>query len=164
MNEGCAEDGRIAATCAPRYRGIVGLPLHERRPPYRRPLLQPLLEMAIASAASEQGQNVGVVLVACADTSPGRVARLSEMARAVFVDRPCVRFAETELAVLVAATEPAAAKSEAADLMAIAKAAGLEAWCGYASLATGGSASEVLAAAEAALALARRVGPGTVIG
>lgn len=131
---------------------------------YRRSLLEPLLEIAIASAGSEQGQNVGVLLVACADTSPGPVARLSEMARAIFAHRPCVRFADAELAVIVAAADAATMTSEAEDLMAAAKAAGLEVWCGYASLATDGSATEVLAAAEAALAFARRIGPGTVIG
>lgn len=131
---------------------------------YRRSLLEPLLEIAIASAGSEQGQNVGVLLVACADTSPGVVARLSEMARAIFAHRPCVRFADAELAVIVAAADAATMTSEAEDLMAAAKAAGLEVWCGYASLATDGSATEVLAAAEAALAFARRIGPGTVIG
>jgi hypothetical protein len=86
------------------------------------------------------------------------------MARAIFAHRPCVRFAEAEVAVLVAATRPSAARSKAADLMAIAKDAGLESWCGYASLAPDGSATEVIAAAEAALAFARRIGPGTVIG
>jgi CheY-like chemotaxis protein len=131
---------------------------------YRRPLLEPLLEMAIAAAGSEQAHDVAVLLVACDDASPGVVARLSEQARAVFAHRPCVRFAEAELAVLLAATDPAAVRSGAADLMAAAKAAGLEVCCGYASLARDGSATEVLAAAEAALALARRIGPGTAIG
>lgn len=131
---------------------------------YRRPLLRPLLEMAIVAAGPEQGQNVGVLLVACADTSPRLVSRLSEMARASFAHCPCVRFAEAELAVLVAATDPAAVRLKATDLMAAAKAAGVEAWCGYASPATDASAIDVIAAAEAALAFARRIGPGTVIG
>ncbi len=131
---------------------------------YRRALLQPLLEMAIAATRPEQAQNVGVVLVACADTSPSPVPRLSEMARAVFADRPCVRFAEAELAVLVAATDPATVRLKATDLMAAAESAGIEVWCGYASPATDASAIEVIAAAEAALAFARRIGPGTVIG
>ena len=131
---------------------------------YRRPLLEPLLEVAIATAGPEQCLNVGVLLVACADTSPGLVSRLSEVAKTVFAHCPCVRFAEAELAVLVAATDPATVRLKSADLMAAAKASGLEVCCGYASAATGGGATEVLAAADAALAFARRIGPGTVIG
>jgi hypothetical protein len=84
--------------------------------------------------------------------------------RANFAHCPCVRFASTELAVLVAATDPATVRSKAADLMAVAQASGLEVWCGYASPATDANAIEVIAAAEAALAFARRIGPGTVIG
>jgi hypothetical protein len=53
---------------------------------------------------------------------------------------------------------------KATDLMTTAEASGLEVWCGYASAATDASAIEVIAAAEAALAFARRIGPGTVIG
>jgi hypothetical protein len=131
---------------------------------YRRSLLEPLLEVAIATAGPEQRQNVGVLLVACADSGPGLVSRLSEMTRAAFAHHPCVRFAEAELAVLVAATDPATVRLKATDLIATAKASGLEVWCGHASLATDGSATQVLAAAEAALAFARRIGPGTVIG
>ena len=131
---------------------------------YRRPLLQPLLEVAITTAGPEQGQNVGVLLVACADTSPGLVSRLSEMVRAAFAHSPCVRFASTELAVLLAAQDAADVRSEAAQLMAIAEADGLEVCCGYASAAKDASAVEVIAAAETLLAFARRIGPGTIIG
>ncbi len=48
--------------------------------------------------------------------------------------------------------------------MAAAKASGLGVWCGYASPAADASAIDVIAAAEAALAIARLMGPGTVIG
>jgi hypothetical protein len=48
--------------------------------------------------------------------------------------------------------------------MAAANASGLEVCCGYASATKDASAIEVIAAAEAALAFARRIGPGTVIG
>jgi hypothetical protein len=68
------------------------------------------------------------------------------------------------LAVLISATDEAGARSEAAELVALAHAAGLEVWCGYAALAAGWGAAELLGAAEAALAYARRLGPGTVIG
>jgi hypothetical protein len=120
--------------------------------------------MAIAATGSERGENVGVLLVACTDTSPGLVSRLSEVAKAVFVHCPCVRFAEAELAVLVAATDVAAVRLKSADLMAAANASGLEVCCGYASATKDASAIEVIAAAEAGLAFARRIGPGTVIG
>ena len=131
---------------------------------YRRPLLQPLLEMAIAATGSERGENVGVLLVACTDTSPGLVSRLSEVAKAVFVHCPCVRFAEAELAVLVAATDLAAVRLKSADLMAAANASGLEVCCGYASAATGGGAIDLISAAEAAVEYARRIGPGAFVG
>jgi CheY-like chemotaxis protein len=131
---------------------------------YRRPLLQPLLEMAVASAAAKPGQELGVLLVACAATSSGAMARLAEQARAVFAHSPCVRFASTELAMLLAAKDPADVRSEAAHLLAVANADGLEVCCGYASATKDASAIEVIAAAEAALAFARRIGPGTVIG
>ena len=131
---------------------------------YRRSLLEPLLDVAIATAGRDPGRGVGVLLVACADTSPGLVSLLSEMARTAFAHRPCVRFGEAELAVLVAATDPATVRSKATDLMAAATAAGLEVWCGYAVSAVDASAADVIAEAEAALAFARRIGPGTVIG
>ena len=68
------------------------------------------------------------------------------------------------LAVLVAAADPATVRSKATDLMAAATASGLEAWCGYAVSARDASAIDVIAGAEAALAIARRIGPGTIIG
>jgi hypothetical protein len=65
---------------------------------------------------------------------------------------------------LLAAKDPADVRSEAAHLLAVANADGLEVCCGYASATKDASAIEVIAAAEAALAFARRIGPGTVIG
>ena len=131
---------------------------------YRRSLLEPLLEVAIATAGPENMNDVGVLLVGCSETTFDRVARLADATKATFADHPCVRFAEAELAVLVAATDLGAVRSEATDLMAAAKASGLGVWCGYASPTTDASAIGVIAAAEAALAIARHMGPGTVIG
>jgi hypothetical protein len=47
--------------------------------------------------------------------------------------------------------------------MATALDAGLETWCGYAGWAAGTTAAELVAAAEASLAHARRSGPGTIV-
>ena len=131
---------------------------------YRRPLLEPLLEVAIASAVPQPNQNLRVLLVACEQTGPDAVTRLADQARIIFAHRALVRFAETELAVLVGATDEASVRSEAGDLLALAGAIGLVAWCGYAALRPEGGANEVVAAAQTALAFAQRVGPGTVIG
>ncbi len=130
---------------------------------YRRSLLEPLLEVAIATAGPEGMNSLGVLLVGCSETTFDLVARLAEATNATFADRPRVRFAPAQLAVLVAATDPEEVKSRATDLMAVAKASGLGVWCGYASPAADASAIDVIATAEAALAAARRVGPGTVI-
>jgi CheY-like chemotaxis protein len=131
---------------------------------YRRLLLEPLLEVAIATAGPDRVKDLGLLLVACSGTGFDQVARLAEAARAIFVHCPGVRFGEAELAVLVASTHPAVVRLKVTDLTAAAKAAGLDVWCGYASPATDASAIDVVAAAEAALAFARRIGPGTVIG
>lgn len=131
---------------------------------YWRPLLEPLLEVAIASAGAAPDQDLGMLLVACAETSPDAVSGLAGQVRTIFANRPFVRFAEAELAVLIAATSATAVRSEAGDLVALAKAADMEIWCGCASLAPGWGAIELIAAAEAALEFARRVGPGTVVG
>lgn len=131
---------------------------------YWRPLLEPLLEVAIASAGAAPGQDLGMLLVACAETSPDAMSGLAGQVRTIFANRPLVRFAEAELAVLIAATSATAVRSEAGDLVALAKAADMEIWCGYASLAPGWGPIELIAAAEAALEFARRVGPGTVVG
>jgi CheY-like chemotaxis protein len=131
---------------------------------YRRALLAPLLDVAIASTGTDASPRLGVFLVACEDTTPGAVTRLAEQVRTACGNRPLVRIAETELAVLIIATDEADAHSEAAQLVTLAKAAGLDVCCGYASLTAGWGAAELLAAAEAALAYARHLGPGTIIG
>jgi hypothetical protein len=92
------------------------------------------------------------------------MARLADLARAAFPNRPIIRTRETELAVLVGSTDETGARTEAGELVALARAAGLGVWCGYAALASGWGGPELLGAAEAALAYARRLGPGTVIG
>jgi hypothetical protein len=48
--------------------------------------------------------------------------------------------------------------------VALARAAGLEVWCGYASVPTGGGAIDLIRAAEAALEYALRLGPGAFVG
>jgi FixJ family two-component response regulator len=131
---------------------------------YRRALLDPLLAVAIAAAGTDAARNLGLILVACEDTTPGAVTRLAEQARAACPNRPIVRVAETELAVIVIAADAKAARAEADDLAARALGSGLEVSCGNASLAAGWGVDELVAAAEAALAYARHLGPGTVIG
>jgi FixJ family two-component response regulator len=143
--------------------GIGGL-LDTETSAYRRTLLEPLLEVAIATAGSDAGRRLGILLVSCDDTGPGAMTRLAEQTRAACPNRPIVRTRETELAVLIGATDEAGARSEAAQLVALAKVGGFEVWCGHAALAPGWGAAELLGAAEAALAYARRLGPGTVIG
>jgi CheY-like chemotaxis protein len=123
---------------------------------YRRPLLEPLIDVAIASAATKAGRNFGLLLVGCEDTGPGAVTRLAAQANVVFGARPRVRFAKTELAVLLIATNEAAARSEAQDLLALARTVGLDVWCGYAAWVSGWGTAELIAAAEADLAYARR--------
>jgi DNA-binding response OmpR family regulator len=130
---------------------------------YRRPLLEPLIDVAIASAATKAGRAFGVLLVACEDTGPGAVTRLAAQANVVFGTRPRVRFEKTELAVLLVATTEAAARSEAQDLVALADTAvGLEVWFGYAAWTPGWSTAELIAAAEADLAYTRRVATAAV--
>lgn len=131
---------------------------------YCRAMLEPLLEVAIASAGPEPGRNLGLLLVACEQTGPDAMTRLAAQARIILAHRPLVHFAKTELAVLVAATDQASARSEANDLVAGAHGLGLVVRCGYAALATGSGAGELISAAEAALAFAQRLGPGTVVG
>jgi hypothetical protein len=131
-------DDRLLAEMAHRDSGVVNrlefVSDGDETMAYRPPLLQPMLEVAIASAGPENAH--------C----------------------PYVRFAEAELAVLVAATDPAAVRLKATDLMPAATAAGVQVWCGYASPATEASAIKVIAAASAVLAFTRRIGPGTAIG
>jgi len=131
---------------------------------YRRALLEPLLDVAIATGGSGATRTLGLLLVACDDPEPGALKRLAVQAKAACPNRPLVRAAEGELAVLMSTTDEAAARSGAGELVALAQAAGLEVWCGYAAAASGWGSAELLAAAQAALAYARRVGPGSVIG
>ena len=129
---------------------------------YRRPMLEPLLEIAIASAGTDPGGKLGMLVVACEDAAPGAITQLAERTRAVCAGRPIVRFGATSLAVVVVATDEGAARSEARDLVALAGTDGLVAWGGYAALARDGGAVELIAAAEANLVVAQRMGPGTV--
>jgi hypothetical protein len=92
------------------------------------------------------------------------VTRLADQVRTAFTHCPCVRFGEAELAVLIAASDASVVRSEADDLVALARAAGLEVWCGYASVPTGGGAIDLIRAAEAALEYALRLGPGAFVG
>jgi DNA-binding response OmpR family regulator len=131
---------------------------------YGRPLLEPLLDVAIASVGPTAGRNPGLLLITCEDSGAGEVTRLATQARGVFANRPRVRFGKSELAIVMVASGDAVARSEARDLVAAARSAGLDIWCGYAAWTSGSSPSELIVAAEAALAYARRSAPGTVIG
>jgi hypothetical protein len=75
-----------------------------------------------------------------------------------------VRFSESTLAVLCAGAEQVAVRSAATKLAAVAQKAHIEVWCGYGAMAPTWGVSEILGAAEAALAYAQRAAPGTVIG
>jgi CheY-like chemotaxis protein len=131
---------------------------------YRRAMLEPLLEVAIATSAALPDQRVGLLLVACEAKSGEAANRLAAEVRSRFGDRPTVRFAETELAILLVGIDEMAARAEASELMARAQAGELGVWCGYAVLARGWSASELISAARTSLAFAQRVGSGSVIG
>ena len=131
---------------------------------YRRPVLEPLLDIAIASAGSGVGRGLGMLLVGCEDSGPGSVSQVAEQASRAFVDRPLVRFGNAELAVLLVAIDEGVALAGARELVRQAKLAGLDIWCGYAAWTPGWGTPELIAAADAALTYARRVGPGTVVG
>jgi FixJ family two-component response regulator len=131
---------------------------------YHRPLLEPLLDIAIACAGTAKGGSLGILLMACEDTGLGSVSRLAEQASHVFVNGPLVRFANAELAVVVAAADEGAAAASARDLVMQAQLAGMAVWCGYGAWAPGLGASELINAAQSALAFARNVGPWTVVG
>jgi FixJ family two-component response regulator len=126
---------------------------------YRRPLLEPLIDVAIASATTKAGRNFGLLIVACEETGPGAVTPLAAQANVIFGNRPRVRFARNEIAVLLVATDEAGARAEAQDLLALTEAVGLDAWCGYAAFTPGWAAADLIAAAQADLALTRRVAP-----
>jgi DNA-binding response OmpR family regulator len=131
---------------------------------YRRPLLVPLLEVAIASAATAGERNVGLLLVAWREAGPDAVTRVADQARMAFVNRPTVRFAESMLAVLFLGKDEESARAEAARLVAHALETGSEVRIGYAALTPRMGANELIAASEAALALAQPVGSETTIG
>jgi FixJ family two-component response regulator len=131
---------------------------------YCRPMLEPLLDVAIASAGSGTRKNLGMLLVACDDTGPGSVTQLAEQTSRVFTNRPIVRFANAELAVVIVGANEGAGPTQARDLVRQAQLAGIAVWCGYAAFTKGSSTADLIAAAEAALLYARRVGPGTVVG
>jgi FixJ family two-component response regulator/putative methionine-R-sulfoxide reductase with GAF domain len=131
---------------------------------YSRAMLVPLLEVAIASAGTEPGRNLGMLLATCAQTGPDSVTPLAAQARTVLAGRPLVRFSKTELAVLLIGTDELSARIQAADLVASAREIGLDVRCGYAALAASWGAGELITAAQAALAFAQRLGPGTVVG
>ena len=131
---------------------------------YGRAMLVPLLEVAIASAGTEPGRNLGMLLATCAQTGPDSVTPLAAQAGIVLAGRPLVRFSKTVLAVLLVATDETSARLQAADLVASARDIGLDVRCGYAALAAGWGAGELITAAQAALAFAQRLGPGTVVG
>jgi CheY-like chemotaxis protein len=131
---------------------------------YGRALLVPLLEVAIASAGMEPGRKLGMLLVTCALAGPDSVAPLAARAGTVLAGRPLVRFSKTELAVLLVATDEASSRLRAADLVASGRDIGLDVRCGFAVLAAGWGAGELITAAQAALAFAQRLGPGTVVG
>jgi hypothetical protein len=75
-----------------------------------------------------------------------------------------VRFGRTELAVLFIATDQFSARSQARELLVLAAAAGIEAWCGYAAFDAGWGPTDLIVAAEADLANARRVAADKELG
>ena len=70
----------------------------------------------------------------------------------------------SRIAAVLVDTDEATARAEAGALVALARTAGLVVWGGYATLATGWTASDLISAAEAALELALQAGPGTLAG
>ena len=130
----------------------------------RRVALEPLLEVAIAFARPEAPRGFGLLLVGFPDISPESVTQLADEVRGCFAGRPLVRVGDTELGVLLAAIDDDDARSDARNLVALAHGIGVAVCCGYAALAPGDEALNLITAADAALGYARRVGPGSVIG
>jgi FixJ family two-component response regulator/GAF domain-containing protein len=155
---------RRRATNADRAAGDEGL-LDAETQTYRRAMLEPLIEVAIA-ASGKRGRRIGLLLVAPPDAEldPDFMIRLASQAEAAFARRPRIRFGEAGLAVLFCATDPATARSEAADLAALAESEGLRVCCGFAVFASMAGPAELIAAAEASLILAQHIGAGTVLG
>ena len=133
-------------------------------PVYCRAMLEPLLEVAIASAGTGPGRNLGLLLLTCAQAGPDSMTLLAAQARTILAGRPLVQFSRSELAVLALATDEGSARSQAEDLVTSARDVGLDVRCGYAALASDWSAGELITGAQAALAFAQRLGPGSVVG
>jgi hypothetical protein len=131
---------------------------------YRRPLLLPLLEVAIASVRPGPSPDLNLLLIAADGAAEAFEHRLDRPATAVFGNRPQVRFADGVHAVLMIATSPDETRSEAGRLVAAAVAAGLDVWCGYATAAAGSTAADVVAVAERSLADAHLLAAGAVVG
>jgi FixJ family two-component response regulator len=129
---------------------------------YRRPLLEPLLDVAIAGTGGEGGYSPGLMLLACAEGA-GTIRRLDIEAKAVFGDRPRVRIGKTKLAIVMIATSETDARSAAYELMTVAQKGGFEVWCGYTPWTVGWTSTDLVAAAHVALAYAQREPAGTVI-
>ena len=135
---------------------------------YSRPLLEPLLDVAVVSAGGDGGRTLTLLLVGCQDRA-GAPGSLGDVAMTVFAGRPRVRLGDLSIAVLVISngnTSPGDSRpdTQARDFLSRAAQRGLTAWCGYASWTPGMNVAELIRAAEAALASAEREGAGTVIG
>jgi DNA-binding response OmpR family regulator len=130
---------------------------------YGRDLLEPLLDIALASAGADPGRAMTLLLVGCEDRS-GAAGVLGDVAMTVFAGRPRVRFAGTAIAVLLVSSGETSPEAQARDLLMRAAQRGLSAWCGYAASTPGMNVAELIRAAEAALGSAEREGAGAVIG
>jgi hypothetical protein len=132
---------------------------------YRRAVLEPLIEVGIASLG-RRSRKLGLLIIGTsgAEADPDFMTRLASQAEAAFASRPRVRFGDAQLAVLFCGADSATAHSETADLTALAASEGLGICGGFAALAPDTGAAELVTAAEAALVLAQRVGPGTIVG
>jgi FixJ family two-component response regulator len=131
---------------------------------YRRPLLDPLLDIAIASAGTGRGRNLGMLLFGCDEETAGSVSQVAKLAAGTFAGHPMIRFSANELAVVVVAEDKRVASATAREVVRQAQLVGVSVWCGYASWSAGLGTAELIAAAEGALEYARQVGPGTVVG
>jgi CheY-like chemotaxis protein len=127
---------------------------------YHRSMLEPMLRVAIDVSATHSGNKPGMLLVAWNDPKRDAVNRMADAVRRAFPNAPLFRFADRELAVLVGSTDGLYARAKAGEIAARAQAKGLTVSCGYASMALELGPTELIAAAQAALAYGRRVGPG----
>ncbi len=133
---------------------------------YREELLEPMIDVAIASASRQGRRKIGLLLVASGDgvMESDFMGRLATQADVAFSSRPRVRSDDGELAVLFCGTEAAMARGQAADMIAAAGSDGLRLSGGFASLGPSDDSSALVATARAALILAQRTGPGTLTG